>query len=224
MITEKLLFGLLILTLFTAACSSQLQQDYDSLSRELNETKDALNETQTELSTSEQALKDLQQNLTTANHFNRNYNKATLTFQSGLANRDVGDRNQELWSWAYDNYYFSLSITYCVAARNAYSFSNSEFQKARTYFIEANESSSTSYQELISMYVDATDLAIEINWALYRVCQHYEAASLAYARDDYDAGDVSIVSGNKKLDLHDSLVIPYNRLISKIDIKEENLE
>ena len=224
MITTKFLFSLLLLTLFTVACTSQLQQDYQALSRELNETKEALNETQTNLETSEQAVKDLQENLNTTNHFNRNYNKATLTFQSGLANRDVGGRNQELWSWAYDNYYFSLSIDYCVAARDVYSFSNSEFQKARTYFIEANESASAEYQELIGSYVAASDLAIEINWALYQACQYYEAASSAYVQEDYAAGDVSLISGNKKIGLHDELIMPYNRLISKIDIQEENLE
>ena len=129
--------------------------------------------------------------------------------------------NYALWSLYYDQDYLLESIDYCIEAREFYASANSYNQDAIANFEEADKIAEEEYKELISYHLKALDHAIEINWAMYEACEYFESASNYYDQELYETGDAELEIGNEKIDIHDSLIVSYNRYISKIDMLEE---
>lgn len=166
---------------------------------------------------------ELEQEIENMEKFNKDYNKAIINFNQAGFNEKDAEYNYDLWSFYYDEGYYYDSIEYCEGARELYVEANSNHQDAITYFEEANKTTKEKYNELINYYIKASDQAIEINWAMYEVCEYFESASNYYWKELYETGDSELEIGNEKIVLHDSLVVDYNKYISKIEMLEEKI-
>ena len=89
-------------------------------------------------------------------------------------------------SKSFSSWYFLDSIKYCIAARELYASSNLYYQDAITYFEKANNTAVDNYVELINYYIKVSDIAIDINWAMYEACEYFESASKSYHNGYYE--------------------------------------
>lgn len=192
------LIAILVLLIFIAGCSTRI------------DPKD-------------QEIASLKQRLENQEKFYNYYTKAVTQYGDALYTSSNADYNYELWSWAYNNGDYITSINYCVAARGGYVIANQNYQKAISYFEEANKTANEKYGELINYYILTSDLGIRINWYDYETCEYFESASQAYSNGFYETGDSEIEKGNKKIFARDSLIITHNKYVSKIEVLQEGL-
>ena len=87
----------------------------------------------------QQDLAEIQQEMDDMRQFNKFYSKALTKFDYGAFDWYSADYNYELSDWYYNQGYFIEVIDYCVAARTLYSSANENYQKAISYFEEANK-------------------------------------------------------------------------------------
>jgi len=195
-------------------CTSQ--EEYDSCTYEKDDLQQEIN-----------VLKNKTQELVMVNeeldNFHKNYNKATKEYMNGLFDMHLASYQYSMWSYYYTNDYLDLAITNCEAARDLYTSSNSYYQKGIQYFKIANETAPEEYGNLITTYVLASELIIDVNWEMYEACEYFEIAAGAYLNDDFDTGDSELEIANSKIRKHDNMVKEYNGYIAKIKVLEESI-
>ncbi len=205
----------------------EMKEAIENVNTQLNLKEEELNTQYEELSTQiqekEQQITDLLEEIENVEEFNKYYSQGLTEFNSAIFDSYNANYNYELSSWNYDQNYFLDAIGYCVSARTLYSSSNGKHQKAISYFEETDENAKEKYKELVSYYIKASDVAIDINWAMYEACEYYESANDFYYRGFYDMGTAELEKGNEKIKKHDSLIKTYNSYISKIEVLEEKI-
>lgn len=149
--------------------------------------------------------------------FITNFNKGKINYNYGVVERNNAEYNYNLWSYYYDEGYWLDSISFCVQARELYVSSNTYYQTAISYFELINK----TQNELIDLYIEASDKIIDINWLMYEACEHFELASNSYSKDNFEAGNKQLEKGNEKILEHDNLIKTYNHYVSKIEILEK---
>lgn len=155
--------------------------------------------------------------------FNKYYNNGVTAYNDAVFEKYNAEVNYESWSLYYDEGYYSDSIEYCVAARDLYASANSYSQDAIANFEEAYYIAEEEYKELIEYNIKALEQYIKINWAMYEACEYFESATNLYSKELWDSADAELEIGNEKIELHDSLIVEYNRYISKIEVLEAKI-
>ncbi len=213
-----LVSSIIILVLLISGCKEvkTYESEYNQSQLEIEQLNDQLEEEAKQIIELKQELKDVEQ-------FNKFYTKALVEYNNGIFDRSDANYDYDLWSFYYNEGYYFDSIQYCVAARELFSSSNSYYQKTISYFDEAKKTADDKYDELIDFYIKASDIVIDINWAMYEACEYYESASDLYDKGLFEAGDEEIETGNEKILIHDSLIKEYNSYIFKIEVLEENV-
>ena len=164
----------------------------------------------------EKEIKDIEE-------FNKFYSKGLTEFNYAIFNQHTATYNYDLWDFYYNQGYFFDSIGYCEGARELWVEANSDYQKAVSYFEEADKTAKEKYKELIDYYIKASNSGIDINWAMYEACEYFESACNYYSQGIYETGDSELETGNEKIALHDGLIKDYNKYISKIEVLEESI-
>ena len=178
---------------------------------------------QIEVEETQSELNQTLMNLEIQENFNSFYYKAKEEYLWATFDRNTADTNYNLFSFYYEEGYYSLSVDFCVNARDLIITSNSAYSKSKSYFEQAKKLASDEYVELIETYINLNEVAIDINWAKYEACEYYEVASINYYNGWQDAGDSELEEGNKKIEKHDALIVGFNDLISKTEVLEEVL-
>ncbi len=213
-----LVISTIILVLLIAGCKEvkTYELEYNQSQLEIKQLNVQLEEKEKEIIKTKQELNDVEQ-------FNKFYTKALIEYNNGIFDKTTGNYNFDLWGFYYDQGYFVDSIQYCQLAREQFSSSNGYYQNTISYFEESKETADNKYIKLIDYYVKASDIVIDINWAMYEACEYFESASDFYSRELYETGDSELEKGNKKIIKHDSLIKEYNSYISKIEVLEESV-
>jgi len=155
--------------------------------------------------------------------FFNNFYKGIKEYLLGSFNQDNGEYNYDLFSLFYKDGYLEEAINSCSLARDTYMASNEHYHKAINYFKKANETAQEEYEEKIKLYIKASDIAINMNYAIYEACEYLETASDYYLNNNFENGDKAIEKANEKIKLRDSYVKEYNDYLSKLEILEENI-
>lgn len=158
-------------------------------------------------------------------NFYNYYEKGIKEYSFGVYNSNVGDYNYDLFSWSYENDYLTDAIDYCKEARELWFASNDNYHKAISYFKKANETipaNKEKYKELVNKYIETSDIAININLAMYEACEYFESACNQYLNYNFEAGHKEVEKANEKIRLHDSYIKKYNSVLKELEVLEES--
>ena len=163
----------------------------------------------------------LKMQLTEMKNFNKYYYEGKIAYNAAVTEGRLADIRYSLFSLDYDYSYYDIAIEDCVSARDIYVLSNFYYQQAIGNFIESKKWTKDEQKELIDEYVKVSDMAIDINWAMYEACEYFESACAFYLLGDYDRGGLALDKANEKIRLHDSMVKTYNSYATRIKMLEE---
>jgi len=142
-------------------------------------------------------------------------------FLLARTNMNNGDYSRELFSYYYASAYYDFAIQSCEGARDTYAVAAKNYQDAKTTFEKAYDNVPYIHKndaEALGYYINASDIGIDMAWALYETCEYHESASNYYAQGTYESGDAQLETGNERIRKHDRLVLEFNEYISKITL------
>lgn len=160
-------------------------------------------------------INELNEKIETLGNFNKFYLNGLEYYYGALESKYLAEDNYERFSFNWDNNYLISSIDTCKVARDHYSMSNSKYQNAISSFEEAKKYGSN---KIIDYYINTSNVAIDMQWAMYEACEYFESSAQSYLNGDKKNGESELGRANEKIMLHDSFVRDYNRYISKINI------
>ena len=137
-------------------------------------------------------------------HGDYSYGYATCDLENAGANYDAG--------------YLDIAIMYYDSADVVYAMANNFYKEAESYFNRAIEfAPNDNMRELASLMKDESMYGAQVTSALHQCCEYMSSASYAYYYGDYDIGDEQLEIANSFIDLHDSLIPPFENATTDID-------
>ena len=156
------------------------------------------------------------------NNFHDYYGKAKVQYTFGLVDYNNAEYHYNLWKVYYNDEHFIDSIEHCSDARELYSSSNIQYEKAINYFKKTREYGSLEYNELVDKYILVSQLAMDINNVMYEACEYFELGANYLNKGNIQIGNSEIEKGNNRRLEHDSLFKDYNSYILEIEVIEED--
>lgn len=153
--------------------------------------------------------------------YHKYYVKGIIQYDLAETNKYIANHNYNLYVSNYEDIKLNDAYTYCVAARDIFSLSNSEYQKSIAYFNKANKVANLKNKEIVENYIKISNISIEMNWNLYESCEYTESAINFYYQELYDLGDAEVKKSNEKVAAHDNLIVEYNKNLKELEVSLE---
>lgn len=188
----------MILLVFLTGCTSKA---------ELQQKDTQINELKAELSS-------LKRSNEASDNFYISYMDGLEHYYSAQNTGLAAQYNYDSFSYNWGNGFLEASIKTCQEARAQYAQSNTEYHNAITAFEAAKEIKDL---DVLAYYINASNLAIDIQWYEYESCEYFESSARCYLKEDYSCGDLELEKANKDIKLRDGLIKQYNSYLSKIE-------
>jgi len=205
--------------------SITLRKGLDNKSSELSVLREQKGDLDIEYQKKLAHIHGLQLEINRTNNFNYYYLEARLHGQAGDTGANIANTNYDTFMQLWSNSDFSNARELCMVIRDFFVSSVGSYQiSIANYGVAMNYSDSKNSNEILSQQINVYRQGIELNWAKYEACEHYEFAINSYLVGSWDMGDGSVLNANRKIEYHDSLVTPYNEAVAKLKTMKERIK